>query len=68
MKSLKMGDPMKEDTDVGPMSRKDLRDNTHEYVLKAFGDGAKLLCGKSHKIYLILPRKILHFNRELTRL
>jgi succinate-semialdehyde dehydrogenase/glutarate-semialdehyde dehydrogenase len=35
MKSLKMGDPMNEDTDLGPISRRDLRDKVHSTVEQA---------------------------------
>lgn len=45
MKTRKMGDPMKEDTDVGPQARTDLRDELHEQVLKSVQKGARLLLG-----------------------
>lgn len=45
MRSKKMGDPTKEDTDVGPQARADLRDELHEQVLKSIEKGAKLLLG-----------------------
>jgi succinate-semialdehyde dehydrogenase/glutarate-semialdehyde dehydrogenase len=45
MEEVKMGDPMKEEVELGPLSRKDLRDNVHESVQKAVKDGAKLLTG-----------------------
>jgi succinate-semialdehyde dehydrogenase/glutarate-semialdehyde dehydrogenase len=45
MKNMKMGDPMKGDTDVGPLARKDLRDTVHNSVTKAVSEGAKLLLG-----------------------
>ncbi len=45
MKKIKMGDPMKGDTDMGPLSRQDLRDSVHRSVWKSIEDGAKLLLG-----------------------
>jgi succinate-semialdehyde dehydrogenase / glutarate-semialdehyde dehydrogenase len=45
MKTKKMGDPMKEDTDVGPQARTDLRDELHEQVLNSVKKGARLLLG-----------------------
>jgi len=44
-KDLKMGDPMNEENDLGPLASKDLRDKVHEGVEKAVKEGAKLLCG-----------------------
>lgn len=32
MKNVKYGDPTKEDSDIGPMARKDLRDTVHKQV------------------------------------
>jgi succinate-semialdehyde dehydrogenase/glutarate-semialdehyde dehydrogenase len=45
MKSKKMGDPMKDDTDVGPQARADLRDELHQQVKKSIEKGARLLLG-----------------------
>jgi succinate-semialdehyde dehydrogenase/glutarate-semialdehyde dehydrogenase len=45
MKQLKMGDPMEEGTDIGPLARKDLRDTCHDQVKRAVSNGAKLLLG-----------------------
>ncbi len=45
MSEAKMGDPMKEDTDVGPQARFDLRDNLHKQVEKSITEGAKCLLG-----------------------
>jgi len=44
-KQVKMKDPMANDCDLGPLTRKDLRDHVHEAVQKSISDGAKLLCG-----------------------
>ncbi len=45
MKAVTYGDPMNEANRMGPMARKDLRDQLHEQVLKSIEQGAKLLCG-----------------------
>ena len=45
MKTKKMGDPLEEDTDVGPQAREDLRDDLHRQVRESVGKGAKLLLG-----------------------
>lgn len=45
MKTLKMGDPLQEKTEVGPLARVDLRDQLHEQVKQSLSKGAKLLCG-----------------------
>lgn len=45
MRSKKMGDPMDEDTIVGPLARYDLRDELHRQVLLSVHKGAKLLLG-----------------------
>jgi succinate-semialdehyde dehydrogenase/glutarate-semialdehyde dehydrogenase len=45
MKNIKHGDPTKEDTDLGPMARKDLREKLHKQVEKSVSNGAKILCG-----------------------
>ncbi|CAM2873432.1 NAD-dependent succinate-semialdehyde dehydrogenase [Legionella worsleiensis] len=43
--TYKMGDPMNLETQIGPLARKDLRDNLHNQVEKSIKQGAKLLLG-----------------------
>jgi succinate-semialdehyde dehydrogenase/glutarate-semialdehyde dehydrogenase len=45
MEALRVGDPMDEATDVGPLAREDLRDEVHDQVQRAVNDGATVLCG-----------------------
>lgn len=45
MKANRLGDPMNEETDIGPMAREDLRDELHEQVTESVKQGAKLLLG-----------------------
>lgn len=47
MSEAKMGDPMKEDTMVGPQARFDLRDQLHQQVEKSIQKGAVCLLGGS---------------------
>ncbi|SKB67691.1 succinate-semialdehyde dehydrogenase / glutarate-semialdehyde dehydrogenase [Salegentibacter holothuriorum] len=45
MKSLKAGDPTSEESDLGPMARKDLREELHGQVEDSVKKGAAVLCG-----------------------
>ena len=45
MAASKMGDPLDEATEVGPMARGDLRDELHEQVLRSVEQGARCLLG-----------------------
>ena len=45
MKALKVGDPMQEDTEVGPLSSERGRDDLEELVEDAKHSGAEVLCG-----------------------
>lgn len=45
--STKVGDPEDEETDMGPMARKDLREEIHEQVSRSIKQGANLHCGGS---------------------
>jgi succinate-semialdehyde dehydrogenase/glutarate-semialdehyde dehydrogenase len=45
MKTKKMGDPLAEDTDLGPQARRDLRDALHQQVVASVERGATLLLG-----------------------
>lgn len=45
MKNLKAGDPTSEDSDLGPMARKDLREELHGQVEDSVKKGAAVLCG-----------------------
>jgi succinate-semialdehyde dehydrogenase/glutarate-semialdehyde dehydrogenase len=45
MNALKVGDPMEESTDVGPLAMPQLVDDLEKQVLESVAAGAKLLCG-----------------------
>lgn len=49
VKELRLGDPLAEDTFVGPMARYDLRDELHGQVERSLEEGARLVCG-GHKV------------------
>jgi succinate-semialdehyde dehydrogenase/glutarate-semialdehyde dehydrogenase len=45
LENAKMGDPLEDDTDVGPMARKDLRDTLHQQVTDSIEKGAACILG-----------------------
>jgi len=45
VKDLRMGDPLGRTTKIGPMARKDLRDELHDQVARSVRAGASLLLG-----------------------
>jgi succinate-semialdehyde dehydrogenase/glutarate-semialdehyde dehydrogenase len=45
MAAKRMGDPLREDTDIGPQARRDLRDALHEQVEASLARGARCLLG-----------------------
>ncbi|MGO2292159.1 MAG: NAD-dependent succinate-semialdehyde dehydrogenase [Pseudoalteromonas sp.] len=42
---MKVGDPMSDDTDLGPMAREDLRDKIHQQVQESVKAGASVVTG-----------------------
>jgi succinate-semialdehyde dehydrogenase / glutarate-semialdehyde dehydrogenase len=47
MSAAKVGDPLSEDTEVGPLARHDLRDTLHRQVEGSMAKGARVLLGGS---------------------
>jgi succinate-semialdehyde dehydrogenase/glutarate-semialdehyde dehydrogenase len=45
VEALRVGDPLEEDTQVGPMARLDLRDELHDQVERSVEAGARVLAG-----------------------
>ena len=45
MSALRVGDPMADDTDMGPLATESGRDSVEQLVADAVGKGAKVLCG-----------------------
>ncbi|TGR15136.1 aldehyde dehydrogenase family protein [Mesorhizobium sp. M4B.F.Ca.ET.190.01.1.1] len=54
-KKLKAGDPLQEDTDVGPMISSQVAERTEAAVNEAISAGAKLLCGHRREGSLYHP-------------
>jgi succinate-semialdehyde dehydrogenase/glutarate-semialdehyde dehydrogenase len=45
MRSFRVGDPLNQETQIGPMARHDLRDELHQQVVRSIAMGARCLCG-----------------------
>ncbi len=45
MEAVKHGDPTGDEAGIGPMARRDLRDDLHEQVEQSVAQGAEILCG-----------------------
>jgi succinate-semialdehyde dehydrogenase/glutarate-semialdehyde dehydrogenase len=45
MRALKIGDPMEETTEIGPLATEQIRQDVHDQVQKTIAAGAKLLTG-----------------------
>ncbi|HEX2486557.1 MAG TPA: NAD-dependent succinate-semialdehyde dehydrogenase [Myxococcota bacterium] len=45
MRARRVGDPLADGVDVGPLARRDLRDEVHEQVERSVAKGARLLVG-----------------------
>jgi succinate-semialdehyde dehydrogenase/glutarate-semialdehyde dehydrogenase len=45
MRALTVGDPLRPDTDVGPLATAAIRDEVHDQVVRTVAAGATLLCG-----------------------
>ncbi len=45
MRAAKVGDPLAEETEVGPLARRDLRDDLHRQVRESVARGARCLLG-----------------------
>jgi acyl-CoA reductase-like NAD-dependent aldehyde dehydrogenase len=52
---LKMGDPLDESTDIGPMITLQDAERASEWVIEAIEQGAKLLCGKKNTSTMFEP-------------
>lgn len=52
---LKMGDPLSDDTDIGPMINEDAAKQTEEWIEEALNQKAKALCGGKRKGSMVPP-------------
>ena len=62
---LKMGDPMEEGTDIGPMINLDAAKQTEQWVEEALADGARLACGGNREGAMFEPTILENVNPEL---
>ncbi len=66
--ALKMGDPLDESTDIGPMARPDLVDQIEKQVQQSVEMGAKLHCGgKRHPANPMIyePTLLTHVHKDM---
>jgi acyl-CoA reductase-like NAD-dependent aldehyde dehydrogenase len=54
-KNLRMGDPLAEDTDVGPMIDEEAAKKTEEWVNEARDQGARIVCGGKRRGFFYEP-------------
>jgi len=66
-KTLTIGDPTKEDTDIGPLIRPNEVKRVNEWVQEAVSDGAELLCGGEAISDTCYPCTVLYNPGENTR-
>jgi glyceraldehyde-3-phosphate dehydrogenase (NADP+) len=64
-RELKMGDPMDEATDVGPMINMDAAKQTEEWVEEALANGARLICGGNRDGAMFEPTILENVKPEL---
>jgi acyl-CoA reductase-like NAD-dependent aldehyde dehydrogenase len=62
---LVMGDPMKENTDIGPMITVDAARQTEEWVEEALEGGARLVCGGKRDGAMFEPTILENVNSQL---
>ena len=65
VKNLKMGDPMKETTDVGPMITLSAAEQTEEWLEEAINGGAHIVCGGKREGALFEPTVITECKPDL---
>jgi len=63
--NLKMGDPLEEETDVGPMITRQAAEQTEEWVREALENGARLLCGGKREGAMFEPTVLENVKPEL---
>jgi acyl-CoA reductase-like NAD-dependent aldehyde dehydrogenase len=65
VRKLKLGDPMSETTDVGPLIRESDAIRAEQWVQEAIRQGAKLLCGGHRKGSLLDPTVLTNTRPEM---
>lgn len=64
-KKLKSGDPMKEDTDLGPMISQEAAERVENWVNEAKAKGAKILCGGKRNGSFYEPTALTNTTAEM---
>lgn len=64
-KKLKMGDPLKEDTDIGPMINEQAARQTEEWIEEAVEKGARIVCGGRRDGVMFEPTVLENVKPEL---
>lgn len=65
VEALRLGDPLNEDTDVGPMITEDAAKKADEWIREAVSRGAKLLTGGVRKGNMLKPAVLQNVDREM---
>jgi acyl-CoA reductase-like NAD-dependent aldehyde dehydrogenase len=65
VEELKLGDPLDEATDVGPMIDEKAARRAEEWIEEAVAGGAKLLCGGKRKGALLEPAVLTHTEPQM---
>jgi len=65
IKNLKMGDPLKEETDIGPMINEPAAKQAEEWVEEAVEKGARLVCGGKRDGVMFEPTVLENVKPEL---
>ena len=63
-RALKLGDPILEETDVGPMIDEASAVQTLEWIEEAVSDGARVLCGGERDTNLVQPTVLENVRRD----
>ncbi|WP_026916142.1 NAD-dependent succinate-semialdehyde dehydrogenase [Christiangramia portivictoriae] len=66
VKNLRSGDPMEEDTFIGPMARVDLAEDLEEQVKSSLDDGAKILIGGERNGAYMQPTVLDHVTKNMS--
>lgn len=64
-KKLKMGNPLKEETDIGPMINLEAAEKTEEWVQEAVKNGARIVCGGKRDGVMYEPTVLENVKPEL---
>jgi acyl-CoA reductase-like NAD-dependent aldehyde dehydrogenase len=64
-KKLKMGDPLKEETDIGPMINLEAAKQTEDWIEEAVDNGARILCGGRREGAMFEPTILENVKPEL---